>query len=745
MTLSKSEMTTKPQENSNTGEMNQQAHITESASNVKCGPKPKFQTKICDHWRRSGSCSYGDSCWYAHGEDDLRKVSMYRSNRITDENPISESDRNGAYGNIYRAPSMTQEDLSKESKNQDEFKAPLPPKRASTNVKGLTVNIPQNITFKEQAANASMPLSPAQERWISMSNNAAPTSAVDKSNEALGISSSSSTALKNGFENELDKMVSGEKMFDRRVGPGKFFREDDADDYGFLSPNPFSYPTAVYSNGNSHVAPMNTHQRSFSRVPHQRNFTGSQFDGLQSHQTAIPTAQEQVRVSRPMNISNGYNDRHFPSQKSSSNSRLSREIPQMNNFNGTQPQLQQSYWNIPGELCQQQKDIDNGGLRGCEQQNIQTRDSEMNRVLSKLKMKDLPYLRYILDRADRGSNERDAARQTWNELINNGSQTNLQPPTMPPQFNSNNTGFARNEHNGSECACRSRLPKISAFDASLVPPNFTQSHPPPNLQNYVQSQTQHHHQQQHQYLLQPPHQHMVRHPQNLPLFGRATIGTELAAPPKIFESLLPSDENFSIWLDKKPKNEADVPISASEGIDHSISGASLLTKMDVLRSEKFPISEEDMESSHGSGKPVSHGKRTDSECSSPAVLSLMELLSSENLLDEPIEKPATTMFDFDTLKIAETLRSEPNLSGRSSETGSIKKTSPGFFFVDDKTPLFDESYKQSGLFTPSTAKTPSFMEQCDFFAAAGTCPFGDACNLSHSVVQDQEKTETLQN
>lgn len=746
MALLLSEVTTPIQENSNPVEMHQQAHIIEPASNVKNGAKPKFQTKICDHWRRSGNCSYGDSCWYAHGEDDLRKLTVYRNNRPVDDKPTGEGDRNGTFGNMYRSASMAKEDPSKSTKNPDEFKAPLPPKRLTTNVKGLTVNIPQNIAYKEQSVNASMPLSPAQERWISMSNNAVPTSVADKSNEM--ISSSSSTTVRNGFENELDKRISGEIIGDRRAGPGKFFRDDDAEDYGFLSPNPFAYPPPpIFPNGNSsHGASMNTHHRSYSRGPHLRNFPGPQFGGIPSHPTVVPNVQEQVRVSRPVNINGGCNDRHFAAQKSVSNPRTLREIPPMNAFNGSQPQLSQAYWNVAGELCQRQKDIETSGIRGAvEQQNIQTRDPEVNRVLAKLKMKDLPYLRYILDRADRGSNERDVARPTWNELINNGSQPNMQPPPIPPQFHSNNTGFPSNVHNNvSECSCRSRPPKMS-LDASLIPQSFPPSHPQPIPQHYAMNQTQnHHHHQQHQYILKPEQQQMFRYQQNLPLGVRATVEPELAAPPKIFESLLPSDENFSIWLDTKSKNETDSLIPPSDSIDHSISDASLLTKMEVLRSEKVPISDEDIESSRGTGRYVSNGKRTNSESSSPPVLSLMELLSSENLLDDPVEKPESTMFDFDTAKIAETMKSGSTLSGLSSEAGSTRKSkSPAFFLLDDKTPMFDESFKQSGLFTPSTVETPSFMEQCDFFAAAGTCPFGDACHFTHSVVQEQEPLETL--
>ena len=121
--------------------------------------------------------------------------------------------------------------------------------------------------------------------------------------------------------------------------------------------------------------------------------------------------------------------------------------------------------------------------------------------------------------------------------------------------------------------------------------------------------------------------------------------------------------------------------------------------MDVLRSQKCPITDEEMMVNRGAdSKEVSEGKRSNSESSSPAVLSLMELLSSENLLDESTVPQKTTMFDFDTLKIAETLRSDPTLSGQSSEASSTQKSeSPMFFLVDEKTPNYCKNFLNTFL------------------------------------------------
>ncbi|UMM11299.1 hypothetical protein L5515_000653 [Caenorhabditis briggsae] len=740
MTLAKSEIAPKTQENSNTEEMNQQTPIIESASSAKSKPKSNLQSKICDHWRRSGNCSYGDSCWYAHGEDDLRKLTMYRNNRNTDERLTGENDRNCTYGNVSRGSNQVKDEVAKVMKNPDEFKAPLPSKRVSTNVKGLTVNIPQNIAFKDQPANASMPLSPAQERWISMSNNV-PATTGDKI-EPTVISSSSNTTIKNSNENELEKKSSMENMFERRIGTGHGFRENDVDDYGFLSPNQFPYPPgSVIPNGNtSHVIATGSHQRSISRVPPKKNFPGH-FGGSAAHHVGIPLGQqEQSRVPRPGNINCGYNDRHFPSQKPTASARPLREIPQGNTFNGSQPQLQQACWNVAGEIYQRQKEIETCGLRGSsDQQSIQARATEMSQILSKLKGNDLPLLRFMLDRGM--PHGRDGTNPIWNELTNNGLQLNQSLPPMSAHGHSNNLGYSNNDvNNVSDCSCKNGRPKIPSFDPHVIQSQYTQSHHHP-AQNFAQHQAQHHlhnnHHHQPKYPMQSQQHHMFRQPSSSPFGGPVPSVTELAAPPKIFESLLPSDENFSIWLEPKPKNDSLCHLRASNSALKSNSCVSLLTKMDVLRSEKIPISEEDIANSHGNGRNISSGEVSSSESSSPPYLSLMELLSSENLLEETSDKPKRTMFDFDTLKIAETLYSDATLSGQSSETVSIKKSeSPSFFFVDEKTPISGDSVKNSGLFVSSAAQTPSFMKQCDFFAASGSCPFGNGCHLSHSISQE---------
>ncbi|EFP12094.1 CRE-GLA-3 protein [Caenorhabditis remanei] len=726
-----------------------------------------MKTKICDHWRRSGNCSYGDSCWYAHGEDDLRKVvrfqerkgnisqffqNMYRSNRNIEDKLTGENER--PYGSTtYRGVSNSmKDDPSTISKNSE---APPPSKRVSTNVKGLTVNIPPNIAFKEQTANASMPLSPAQERWISMSIGTQPSSTVaEKGNEPTITSSASAATIRNGLDNESEKKASMESVVDRRPGTARFFRDDDADDYGFLSPNPFTYPqSSVFSGGNpSQIASMSSHARSsFSRGPHQRNAMGQQFGGMSFPQSTVPTAP----TGRPATLNNGFSDRQ-PFQLTKSIPTTRSAIVDMPKMTGGVPAQQQqpfhpAIWNVAGELYQRQKDIETCGIRGGGTVEQQNRDAEMARLLSKLNVKDLTYLRYILDNGI--PNERDLARQTWNELINNGSQPNQQQP-MPTQFMPNNNGLSSTDKNGSDCHCgHNTRRKLSHDSSAMLSSQFPQSHHHQSAvpQHFAQAQHHHHQQlQQHQqqFLQQAQQQQqMLRQHHHNVHYGNARFSAEneLAAPPKIFESLLPSDENFSIWLDPKPRKDSNGGIPEA---DHSNSGDSLLAKMDVLRSQKCPITDEEMMMNRGAdSKEVSEGKRSNSESSSPAVLSLMELLSSENLLDESTVPQKTTMFDFDTLKIAETLRSDPTLSGQSSEASSTQKSeSPMFFLVDEKTPNYcDTGFQQSGLFTPATplstttVQTPSFMEQCDFFAAAGSCPFGDGCHLSHSIPKDQQQ------
>ena len=33
--------------------------------------KAKQKTQLCIHWTKTGCCSRGDSCWFAHGEEEL--------------------------------------------------------------------------------------------------------------------------------------------------------------------------------------------------------------------------------------------------------------------------------------------------------------------------------------------------------------------------------------------------------------------------------------------------------------------------------------------------------------------------------------------------------------------------------------------------------------------------------------------------------------------------------------------------
>lgn len=712
MTLSKSEATPKPQENSNTEDMkDQQTVLNELASGVKSGTKPKFQTKICDHWKRSGSCSYGDACWYAHGEDDLRKVSMPRNHRLAEEKAAGEN----FYG--------IKEDSK--IKPSDDVRTSPPPKRASTNVKGLTVNIPSSIAFKEQTAIDSMPLSPAQERWISMSVGGG---VLPPAPEKESILSSSSTTVK--IDNEAEKKVSMESIFDRRTG--MFMRDDENDDFGFSkmnfqSPNPFpgTQPPSIFSSGFStqNAPSLQSHHRSFSRGPQPRSFPTQQssFLGMPTQQSSIPP--EPARLSRSGNITN-YLDRPFsaPKQLIPTSTRSSRENLQLPvNNTGPSPQYQQALWNVAGEIHQRQKDIETCGLR------VPSRPTDMDRLLAKFESKEVSNLRFMLERGM--LTERDMPRQTWNDLMNSGMLSNQSQPSKPTQYLSNSNV---QQPNDPDCSCRISRPKYETVPFSTF---FNQSHPQGHQQPNNFSQThQQFYSQSHQHQSQPP-QSLFRQPGSSPFGGSVSSSAtpELSAPPKIFESLLPSDETFSIWLDPKPKKDGYIHL------DNSSSDASLLTKMEVLRSDKFPISEEEMLSSMGVERVIPDSKQSSSgsSCSSPPVLSLMELLSSENLLDESSGKPKTTMFDFDTFRIAETLRATPAYSGQSSSCKS-----PAFYFMDEKTPTLDDfCSKPSGLYTPLTGgPTPSFMEQCDFFATAGSCPFGDGCQLSHIPPRDQSSS-----
>lgn len=45
-----------------------------SANNRKLG---LYKTELCRSWEEKGTCRYGAKCQFAHGEDELRKVSRH--------------------------------------------------------------------------------------------------------------------------------------------------------------------------------------------------------------------------------------------------------------------------------------------------------------------------------------------------------------------------------------------------------------------------------------------------------------------------------------------------------------------------------------------------------------------------------------------------------------------------------------------------------------------------------------------
>ncbi|CAI2305883.1 unnamed protein product [Caenorhabditis sp. 36 PRJEB53466] len=602
----------------------------------------------------------------------------------------------------------------------EESKLPAAPKRPSTNVKGLTVSIPQNIAFKDQVLHSSLPLSPAQLTWISMSAGNGP--AVEKPNESVTAVMSSSSSMRNEYENEFGRKM--EDALERRIPSGQFQREDESpgvDDFGFLSPNPFPYQQAGFTgrvpiqNGPGH------HQhRSFSRGPHQRNPSfPPQFGGMAQQQT-IPQGQHQSRISRSGTVGFG-GERLFPTaQRSSSSIRSSREHQPINH-NGSHSQFQQEIWKVAGDLYQRQKDMETCGV----QMKLPTQaappsrkyeEIEVNQMLSRLsKMKDMTYLRHLLDRGI--ISERMVPRHLLNELSN---PIYGQQPPPPPQPSGTNSGLPNNRSSNSDCPCG--RPKLHSDHSSLhsfLPHQQTRS----QFQNAPSQHSLH----------QPAPSHHPFRSQPPPHFSipQSAVPMEQSVPPKMFESLLPSDNAFSIWLDPKPKIGSFLRPS-SQAPRHTDSSVSLLSKMDALRSEKIPIDEEEIAMASGPGSAATpHDNGSSSESSSSQVLSLMELLSSENLLEEKIVKPKTTMFDFDSLKIAETLKSSQQ------NAISLNSDSPMYMFVDDKTPGYDESSSsQSGQFTPSSHMDR--VELCDFFVTGGSCPFGESCHMKHAIPDQKE-------
>lgn len=310
---------------------------------------------------------------------------------------------------------------------------------------------------------------------------------------------------------------------------------------------------------------------------------------------------------------------HIPPQhqRSRSNVRTSREV------GGPPPQFQQAIWNVAGEIYQRQKDIEIGGQRvgPNDRQPTQQKNSEMDRLLSKLKMKDLNYLRFMIERGY--INERDVSRQTsvsgvsgfsfftisfrfkkiqtifvQSDQMSNGHHFNapMTPPYHPRlagngkiEINQINRKIDRTiayilEPNTSDCHYHGTGNRLSNF--------MPGRHRPPH-----QHPIHHHHQSQHQlhqhqqYLHHAAQQYRYSHQQ-----GPQHPFAALLSPPEISESLLPPDDSFSIWLEPKPKKQSGA-MTRTRGaatINESSSAASLLTKMDALRSDKYPITDEEM-------------------------------------------------------------------------------------------------------------------------------------------------------
>ncbi|CAD6189882.1 unnamed protein product [Caenorhabditis auriculariae] len=150
---------------------------TSSVSSSNSSRDPFFpylkKTKLCDHWKRNNECAYGDDCWYAHGLRELRQ-------------PLQPA-HSGFLGDFFPSAAPTLQPLMSVGVNeavsmnrlQQHFRSDAaaaaanhrPNGRATTNVNGLTLptNNNNNSTPWSMVSSEEAPLSPAQERWVSMS------------------------------------------------------------------------------------------------------------------------------------------------------------------------------------------------------------------------------------------------------------------------------------------------------------------------------------------------------------------------------------------------------------------------------------------------------------------------------------------------------------------------------------------------------------------------------------------------
>lgn len=372
---------------------------------------------VCARRRRSAeACEFGIS-----SSETIRIFQNVSKTGRSDEKTNKENEKPATR----RSPVPATEEITETAKivkSIEEPKEPkeavvVPTKRASTNVKGLTVTIPANIAFKtDQVSTNSLPLSPAQERWISMSCGGLP-------NEKIGESAN----VMNEFDNDFEKKQSLENAFDKRPAT-QFVRNEDyermptkQDEFGLLSPNTF--PWNRMPNQSNHL--HSQHHRSFSRGPHQRVTHGPSFPGMPNPAQLPPTGQHQSRISRSVSsVFNGgiEEPRQFvcPNHPNAF-SRTPRDHPQMSNsLPAPQPQIQQACWNLAGDLFQRQKDIETSGIRSiydshahpmtrkfeelelsrliAQQQQQQQKKQEMLLEYETKKLKDLAMLRYQIER-----------------------------------------------------------------------------------------------------------------------------------------------------------------------------------------------------------------------------------------------------------------------------------------------------------------------------------------------------------
>ncbi|CAB3408973.1 unnamed protein product [Caenorhabditis bovis] len=389
------------------------------------------KTKLCDHWRRSGVCTYGENCWYAHGENDLRR------NGTTTRETSSAETRNS----MKIQPNMENDKVvvgTTSTAKKGETAKPADEhgkqKRTSTNIKNLTVKIPMAPTTTTTTTNdKQLPLSPAQERWISMTGSP-PKSATSDADERSQLSNSSgSTVVLRNVENlstKFAKLAMDEQHLFMAQPPPQIRTNIQA-----AFANRFANSSSAF-NGNNNQ--MNVYNRPIGRAaPQAKNYAAAYGGG---------------RVNPHLDAYGGYRQPSY------------FEPPMRDAY---VPQMQRTNTNLVDEIYRRQRIVESGGeLEALREQQAIIEQQRKNHELMRMYGVDDPY--GLIGKANAGVCAVDrSAKFTPN--FYHGLDYNANRPYPPAAIKANEAHYGYQHYPaGYGCQQQKQQPK-GEFKLTLAP------------------------------------------------------------------------------------------------------------------------------------------------------------------------------------------------------------------------------------------------------------------------------------